>query len=63
MTAYPVKNKELSGIVRYKDTVEQEPFLRIETEDSSESPPTIKHENKNISGARKIIISRILFFL
>uniref|UniRef100_A0A8W8KFF3 Uncharacterized protein n=1 Tax=Magallana gigas TaxID=29159 RepID=A0A8W8KFF3_MAGGI len=36
-----------------EDTVEQEPFLRNETKDSSESPPTIKHEDENITGARK----------
>lgn len=41
---------ELSDIVRNEDTEEQEPFL---TEDSLESPPTIKHEGENISGARK----------
>ncbi|XP_065936146.1 uncharacterized protein [Magallana gigas] len=47
--AYP----EESGIVMNEDTVEQEPFLRNETKDSSESPPTIKHEDENITGARK----------
>lgn len=51
--AYAVENNELSDIVRNEDTVEQESFLWIETEDSLESPPTIKHEDENISGARK----------
>lgn len=53
ITAYPVENYELSDIVRNEDTVEQEPFLWIETEDSLESPPAIKHEGKNVSGERK----------
>lgn len=53
MTAYPVKSQELSDIVKNEDTVEQEPFLRIETEDSSESPTTLSHEDENITGARK----------
>nr|XP_034299169.1 uncharacterized protein LOC105333182 isoform X3 [Crassostrea gigas] len=44
---------EESDIVMNEDTVEQEPFLRNETKDSSESPPTIKHEDENITGARK----------
>lgn len=53
LTAYPVENKKLSDILENENTVEQEPFLRIGTEDSSESPPTIKHEDENIPGARK----------
>ncbi|XP_065936147.1 uncharacterized protein [Magallana gigas] len=48
-SAYPEEN----DIVMNEDTVEQEPFLRKETKDSSESPPTIKHEDENITGARK----------
>lgn len=51
MTAYPVENQESSHRERNEDTVEQQPFLRIETEDTSESPTTMR--DKNMTGARK----------
>eukprot|EP00105_Crassostrea_gigas_P036495 XP_019920643.1 PREDICTED: uncharacterized protein LOC105322873 isoform X2 [Crassostrea gigas] len=50
--AYPVESQELSDIVMNEDTVEQ-PFLRKEVEDISESLPTMWHEDENITGARK----------
>lgn len=51
MTAYPVENQESSHRERNEDTVEQQSFLRIETEDTSESPTTMRDEN--MTGARK----------
>uniref|UniRef100_A0A8W8MCQ1 Uncharacterized protein n=1 Tax=Magallana gigas TaxID=29159 RepID=A0A8W8MCQ1_MAGGI len=55
MTAYPVESQESSHRERNEDTVEQQPFLRIETEDTSESPTTMR--DKNMTGARKSVIS------
>lgn len=36
-----------------EDTVEQQLFLRNEVKDTSDSPPTMRHEDKNTTGARK----------
>nr|XP_034315218.1 uncharacterized protein LOC105346389 [Crassostrea gigas] len=54
-SAYPVESQESSHRERNEDTVEQQPFLRIETEDTSESPTTMR--DKNMTGARKSVIS------
>lgn len=45
------------------EAVEQQLLLRIETEDTSENPPTMRREVENIIGARRrgqIIFSGIL---
>uniref|UniRef100_A0A8W8KFG6 Uncharacterized protein n=1 Tax=Magallana gigas TaxID=29159 RepID=A0A8W8KFG6_MAGGI len=36
-----------------KDTSEKQSFLRNETEDNSESPPTMSHQDETITGGRK----------
>lgn len=53
MTAYPVENQESIDRVRNENTVEEQPFLRIETEDTSENPTTMRDEDEIMSGARK----------
>lgn len=53
MSAYPVESQESSDRVRNEDTVEQQPFLTIEMEDTSKSPTTMRHENENIPEARR----------
>lgn len=39
-------------MVMNEDTVEQQPFLRNEVKDTSDSPPTMRHEDENTTGAR-----------
>lgn len=61
MTAYPVESKKSGNKVRNEDIVEQQPFLK--NKDTAESPPTLRHEDETIIGARKsgsIFIIRIL---
>lgn len=53
MTAYPVENQESIDRVRNENTVEEQPFLRIETEDTSENPTTMRDEDEIMTGARK----------
>lgn len=49
MTAYPIKSQESSDIARNEDTLEQQPFLK----NTPESPPTMTHEDENITEARR----------
>lgn len=51
--AYQVKSQELSDKAMNEDTLEKQRFLRNETGDTSESPPTISHQDETITGARK----------
>lgn len=53
MTVYLVESQELSDIVRNKKNLEQQPFLRNEVKDTSESPPTFRHEDENITEKRR----------
>nr|XP_034315212.1 uncharacterized protein LOC105325036 isoform X6 [Crassostrea gigas] len=47
--AYPIKSQESSDIARNEDTLEQQPFLK----NTPESPPTMTHEDENITEARR----------
>lgn len=49
MTAYPIESQESSDKVRNGDTLEQQPFLKNEVEDTPKSSPTMMHENENIT--------------
>lgn len=39
--------------MRNEDSLEQQPFLKNEVEDNPKSPPTMMHENENITEARR----------
>ncbi|XP_052716886.1 uncharacterized protein LOC128189352 [Crassostrea angulata] len=51
--AYPIESQESSDKVRNEDSLEQQPFLKNEVEDNPKSPPTMMHENENITEARR----------
>lgn len=53
MIVYPVESQELSDTVRDEENSEEQPFLRNEVKDTSESPPTLRHEDENITETRK----------
>lgn len=54
MTVYLVESQELSDTVRNEDNLEQQPFLRNEVKkDTSESSPTFRHEDENITETRR----------
>lgn len=36
-----------------ENTLEQQPFVTNETDDTSETPQTMTHQNETITGARK----------
>lgn len=48
------ESQESSDRGRNNDITEQQPFLRrsSEVEDTSESAPTMRHEDENINGAK-----------
>lgn len=51
ITAYPVASHELSDREGNGDIEEQQQFLRDELRDTLENPPTMGHEDENITGA------------
>lgn len=51
ITAYLVASQESSD--REENVVEQQPILRNEPGDTSESPPTMRHEDENITEAER----------
>lgn len=53
MHCEPVESQKQSEKVRNKDTVEQQSLLKIEMEDTSVSPSTMRHEDEgNITGEK-----------
>lgn len=55
--AYHVESQKQSEKVRNKDTDEQWSLLKIEMEDTSVSPPTMRHEDEgNITGEKRKVL-------